>query len=152
GRAVAVTSYRGAGEACAAGDAAALALLDELGDMLGRVLADLVDLLDPELIVLGGSMTHVVPYLLPAVARRLSEPALTGVRSPCQVVASQLGPEAATMGGVALALETVLGLPAWWEDPDLVTLEGEGAAQSVARLMRVVAHASRRVLARSVDR
>jgi len=123
-RSVDVTSYRGAAEACAAGDAAALALLDELGDMLGRVLADLVDLLDPELIVLGGSMTHVVPYLLPAVARRLSEPALTGVRSPCQVVASQLGPEAVTMGGVALALETVLGLPAWWEDPDLVTLEG----------------------------
>src|SRR5690606_2545034 len=63
GRCVTVTRSRGADEASAAGDAAARALLDELGDMLGRVLADLVDLLDPELIVLGGSMTHAVPYL-----------------------------------------------------------------------------------------
>ncbi len=125
-RSVAVDSYREAARACAHGDPAALGLLEELGDMLGLVLADLVDLLDPELIVLGGSMTHVVPYLLPAVARRLEQPALTGVRSPCRVVASQLGPEAVTMGGVALALETVLGLPAWWEDPDAVPA-GEGA-------------------------
>jgi predicted NBD/HSP70 family sugar kinase len=125
-RSVAVGSYREAGPACAAGDAAALALLGELGDLLGRVLADIVDLLDPELIVLGGSMSHVVPFLLPAVERRLEQPALTGVRSPCRVVASQLGPEAVTMGGVALALETVLGLPAWWEDPDAVPA-GEAA-------------------------
>lgn len=126
-RSVAVSSYVGAAEACAAGDEAALALLDELGDLLGRVLADLVDLLDPELIVLGGSMTHVVPYLLPAVVRRLEQPALAGVRSPCQVVASRLGPEAVTMGGVALALETVLGLPSWWEERDVVSA-GAGAS------------------------
>lgn len=115
-RAVAAASYRDAAAACAAGDPAALALLDELGDMLGRVLADLVDVLDPELIVLGGSMTHIVPYLLPAVERRLAAPALAAVRSACQVAASKLGPEAVNMGGVALALETVLGLPSWWED------------------------------------
>lgn len=125
-RAVDVANYREAAQACADGDPAALGLLAELGDLLGRVLADLVDLLDPELIVLGGSMTHVVPYLLPAVARRLEQPALTGVRPPCRVVASQFGPEAVTMGGVALALEAVLGLPAWWEDPDAVPA-GDGA-------------------------
>ena len=125
-RSVTVTSYRGAAAACAAGNAAALALLDELGDVLGGVLADLVDLLDPELIVLGGSMTHIVPYLLPAVERRLALPALAGVRSPCRVTASSLGPEAVTMGGVALALETVLGLPSWWEDRD-VSFVSQGA-------------------------
>lgn len=117
-RSVSVTGYRAAAAACASGDTDALALLDELGDLLGRVLADLIDVLNPELIVLGGSLTHVVPFLLPAIERRLTSPALAGVREPCRVTASQLGPEAVTMGGVALALETVLGLPSWWEDDD----------------------------------
>lgn len=117
-RSVQVSSYRAAAAACADGDTAALTLINELGDLLGGVLADLVDLLDPELIVLGGSMAHIVPYLLPAVERHLALPALAAVRSPCRVTASSLGPEAVTMGGVALAMETVLGLPSWWEYPD----------------------------------
>ncbi len=128
-RSVSAGSYQEAAEACAAGDARALALLEELGDLLGRVLADMVDVVDPELIVLGGAMTHVVPYLLPAVERRLAKPALAGVRSPCRVVASRLGPEAVTMGGVALALETVLGLPAWWEDRDVAVLQLDADGQ-----------------------
>lgn len=124
-RNVTVSSYRTAAQACVAGNAAALALLDELGELLGRVLADLVDVLDPELIVLGGSMSHVVPYLLPAVERQLATPPLAGVRGTCRVIASQLGPESVTMGGVALALEAVLGLPSWWEDKDFATVVGE---------------------------
>src|SRR5690606_20817706 len=124
-RSVEVSGYRSAAAACAAGDAAALALLEELGELLGQVLEDLVDVLDPELIVLGGSMSHVVQYLLPAVERRLASPALAGVRGTCQVTASQLGPESVTMGGVALALEAVLGLPSWWEDQDVAVVVGE---------------------------
>jgi hypothetical protein len=62
--------YEGAAAAAAAGDAATLALLDELGALLGGVLADLVDLLDPERVVLAGALTHVVPFLLPAIRAR----------------------------------------------------------------------------------
>lgn len=123
-RAITVSGYRSAARACAAGDAVAIGLLSELGDLLGRVLGDLIDMLDPELIVLGGAMSHVVPFLLPAVETRLASPALAGVRGPCQVAASQLGPESVTMGGVALALETVLGLPSWWEDTDGAVIGG----------------------------
>lgn len=123
-RSVTVSGYRSAAQACAAGDTRALELLSELGDLLGRVLSDLTDVLDPELIVLGGSMSHVVPYLLPAVEARLTSPELARVRGPCQVTASKLGPESVTMGGVALALETVLGLPSWWEDSEGAVIGG----------------------------
>jgi len=115
-RGVEVGGYEGAAAAAGAGDAATLALLDELGALLGGVLADLVDLLDPERVVLAGALTHVVPYLLPAVERALARPALAAVRGRCDVVPSPFGPDAATMGGVALALEAVLSLPAWWVD------------------------------------
>jgi len=111
-----VCGYAGVAAAAAAGDPRALAVLDEVGGLLAGVTANLVDLLDPELLVLAGSMAHVVPYLMPAIARALSEPALAAVRGRCEVVTSRFGPEAVTMGGVALAMEAVLGLPAWWTD------------------------------------
>jgi predicted NBD/HSP70 family sugar kinase len=117
-RGVVVAGYEGAAAAAADGDAVVLALLDELGGLLGRVLADLVDVLDPERVVLAGALTHVVPYLLPAAERALARPALAAVRGPCPVVASPFGPDAVTMGGVALAMEAVLSLPAWWVDLD----------------------------------
>jgi hypothetical protein len=112
---------RAAAAAAAAGDAATLELFDELGDLLGGVLADLVDLVDPERVVLAGALTHVVPYLLPAVERALARPALAAVRGRCDVVASPFGPEAVPMGGVALAMEAVLSLPAWWADEEIGT-------------------------------
>jgi len=115
-RGLAVRGYAGVAAAAAAGEPRALALLAEVGALLARVAADVVDLLDPELLVLAGSMTHVAPYLLPAIERALAEPALAGVRGACRVVASRFGPEAVTVGGVALAMEAVLGLPAWWSD------------------------------------
>jgi predicted NBD/HSP70 family sugar kinase len=115
-RGLTVDGYAGVAAAAADGDPRALTLLDEVGALLAGVAADVVDLLDPEMLVLAGSMTYVVPYLLPAIDRALREPALAGVRGACAVVTSRFGPEAVTMGGVALAMEAVLGLPAWWAD------------------------------------
>jgi predicted NBD/HSP70 family sugar kinase len=120
-RGVEVAGYEAAAAAAAAGDPVTLELFDELGDLLGGVLADLVDLVDPERVVLAGALTHVVPYLLPAVERALARPALAAVRGRCDVVASPFGPEAVPMGGVALAMEAVLSLPAWWADEDIGT-------------------------------
>jgi len=115
-RGLSVVGYAGVAAAAAAGEPRAVALLEEVGILLGGVVADVVDLLDPELLVLAGSLTHVAPHLLPAIERALSAPALARVRGPCEVVISRFGPEAVTMGGVALAMEAVLGLPAWWAD------------------------------------
>jgi predicted NBD/HSP70 family sugar kinase len=65
--------------AALAGDATVLTLLDELGTLLGRVVADLIDVLDPALVILAGSLSHVAPYLLPAVERvRRRGPRRTG--------------------------------------------------------------------------
>ena len=56
----------------AAGDGAARATMDRLAGRLGRGLATVVNLLDPDVIVLGGGLSNI-PYLyeaLPAVVAR----------------------------------------------------------------------------------
>jgi predicted NBD/HSP70 family sugar kinase len=60
-RGVVVAGYEGAAERAAAGDVAVLEVLDGAGVRLGRALADVVDLLDPECIVLAGSLARRGP-------------------------------------------------------------------------------------------
>jgi predicted NBD/HSP70 family sugar kinase len=111
-------TYAAIGVAAAAGDPIVLAALGEAGALLGRAIADLVDVLDPELIVLAGALSHVVPWLLPSVERALADEGLGAYRSRCRIVASSFGPEAVTMGGVGLAMEAALSLPGWLLDQD----------------------------------
>lgn len=113
-----LATYEAVARAAAAGDEAVLDLLDEAGERLGRVIADLIDLLDPELVVLAGGLSHVVPWLLPAIERVRSSESLGRYRGRCRVALSDLGPEAVTMGGVGLAMEAVLSLPSWMVDQD----------------------------------
>jgi predicted NBD/HSP70 family sugar kinase len=106
-------TYAAIGAAAAGGDTVVLEVLDEVGALLGRAIADLVDVLDPEMVVLAGALSHVVPWLLPTVERALASEALGAYRSRCRIIASSFGPEAVTMGGVGLAMEAALSLPGW---------------------------------------
>jgi fructokinase len=53
-----------------AGDATALACLDQLADRVARGLAVVVDVLDPEVIVLGGGLSNI-SALFPRIRDRL---------------------------------------------------------------------------------
>lgn len=57
--------------AAAAGDVAAIAARDQYFDRLARALASVINILDPEVIVLGGGMSNI-PKLAEAVLARLS--------------------------------------------------------------------------------
>jgi predicted NBD/HSP70 family sugar kinase len=119
-RGVDVAGYEGAAARAAAGDAAALEVLDGVGARLGRALADVVDLLDPECIVLAGSLVHVAPFLAPAVERALAQPNLARHRGPCRVLVSPLGPDVVPMGGAALAMDALVAAPDAWTPPPAV--------------------------------
>ncbi len=123
-RGVVAAGYEGAAALAAAGDPTVMAVLDDAGALLGRALADVVDLLDPECIVLAGSLVHVAPYLTPAVERALAEPKLARHRGPCRVLVSPLGPDAVPMGGVALAMDVLVAAPDVWTPPTAVLADG----------------------------
>ena len=95
------------------GDVHVRGVLDASGRLLGEVCADLVTLLSPERIVLGGNFAVVAPFMLDAVNVALDAHALAAPRRRCEVVLSPLGVESVTMGGIALAMEGFLSLPGW---------------------------------------
>ncbi|ATO13137.1 sugar kinase [Micromonospora sp. WMMA2032] len=89
-----------------AGDDPVRTGLTEVGRQLGRAVCVLVDLLDPEVVVLGGHLAALAPWLLPAVRAELADRTL----APPPVVrveASTLGSEASALGGATAALATV---------------------------------------------
>lgn len=95
------------------GDSRVSSVLEETGELLGEACANLVNLFNPELIVLGGNFTLVARYTLAALNRVMERDALSAPLSSSRVTVSPLGIEAVPMGGVALALEGVLSLPSW---------------------------------------
>jgi len=95
------------------GDPAARAVLTEAGEVLGDACADLVNLVNPERIVLGGAFATAAARMLTTVEARLDAAALPPPRERVRVGLSAFGAEAVTMGGVALALEGFLSLPGW---------------------------------------
>lgn len=80
----------------------------ETVDLLAVRLSQIVALIDPQAIVLGGVVARVggAP-LLSAVEARMGEYMASLVERPVPVLASVLGPESVAIGGVALAIESL---------------------------------------------
>jgi predicted NBD/HSP70 family sugar kinase len=78
---------------------------------LARALHGVVQLLDPEAIVLGGTFAALGPSFASAVAERLVASTLGARWHPCAVVCSTLGDDAALIGAATVALDRVLADP-----------------------------------------
>ena len=91
--------------AAIAGDVATLAVLDEAGRHLGAGLANLVNLLDIQLFILGGGFAALAPFMRGAIEASLRDLALPAAAAGCRIEASDLGSWDLPRGGLALALE-----------------------------------------------
>lgn len=109
------------------GDVAVRRVMDESGALLGRVLADALNLLNLQKIVLGGRIAVLTDALAPAVLEVLQRDALDAVHAGVTLEASPLGAEAVAIGGVALAMEGFLSLPSWLAPGALHAHGGAGA-------------------------
>jgi glucokinase len=90
------------------GDAAAVAVLAEVGRRLGEGIAGLVNILDPEVVVVGGGGVNAGEFLL-RPAREAFRRSVEGFdhRPDVPLVAARLGNEAGGIGAALLALEAV---------------------------------------------
>ncbi len=88
-----------------AGDARALALLDAAGAKLGETIAILVDLLNPQVVVLGSLYVRARRHLEPALRRTLAAETLPELLAACRVVPAALGETIGDRQALAAALE-----------------------------------------------
>ena len=89
------------------GDRAVLAMLAATGQLIGRALAGVVNLLNPSRLVLGGDLAVVAPWMIGAIRGELGRSALDQLAAGVTIERSPLGVDAVAMGGVALALQRV---------------------------------------------
>jgi glucokinase len=94
--------------AARAGDEVAAAIFAEVGRRLGEGIAGLVNVLDPEIVVVGGGVADAGDLLL-APARDAFLGAVEGddVRPPVPIVPAAMGNDAGAVGAALLALEAV---------------------------------------------
>jgi glucokinase len=92
-------------EAARAGEPLALEVMTEAGSRLGDALAILVDLFNPERIVLGGFFPLCRDLLEPAMKRTLEHEALPIPRAACRILPAELGETIGSHGAVAAALQ-----------------------------------------------
>jgi predicted NBD/HSP70 family sugar kinase len=98
-------------DAARLGDAVALAALDDTAHYLGLGLTNLINALNPQLVVLGGEMSRASEFLVPRVKTLVRERALPGSRDSVEIVAATHGSDGAAMGGIASIYRRMLSEP-----------------------------------------
>jgi glucokinase-like ROK family protein len=91
-------------EAARRGDPDGLDLINRAAHYLGIALANLVNLLNPEMIVLGGLFAQGQDLILPAAQKTLEETAFAGLGKKVNLQATSFGWQAGIVGSAALAL------------------------------------------------
>jgi glucokinase len=95
---------RAVADAAATGDALAVSLYAEAGRALGLGIGGLVNLLSPEVVVVGGGLINAGELLFGPLRAALPEIAFAAPLSRCRVVAAELGTDAGLVGAVAWAV------------------------------------------------
>lgn len=100
--------------AAEAGDAAALESLRRGGTALGVVLANVVNVVDVGMIVLGGRFSEIYPFVREAVEEQLERCVIFAPWSPVEVQVARAGEYPAMTGGAIAELRTVVADPVAW--------------------------------------
>jgi glucokinase len=84
-------------------DTIAVEIWKEIGTHLGVALASVVNLLNPEKIVIGGGVANAGDLLLDVVRKTVKERAMKGPADSVRIVKAQLGEDAGIVGAAVLA-------------------------------------------------
>lgn len=79
-------------------------LLKETGEIIGIGLTNLIHIINPETIVLGGGVTKSGQFILPEILKTIEKRALTPQAKQTKIVITTLGDDATLMGAVSLLL------------------------------------------------
>jgi predicted NBD/HSP70 family sugar kinase len=94
-------------DAALAGDQRAITIISEAGLDLGRGISILIQLLNPELIILGGSVAEAKHYLTTPIQQALNIYSMAKARENTELALYKLGKEVGLLGGVAVVNEKI---------------------------------------------
>ena len=86
------------------GDPAAMAILEQYYSLMGRFVATVCSVVDPEVVVLGGGVSKAGQVLIDGVRRYFQKYAFHACRNT-DLVLAKLGNDAGTYGAFKLALD-----------------------------------------------
>ena len=92
------------GRAAAAGDPLAIKILEEASDHLAVWFGNIIDLLEPEAIVIGGGLGRLISSHAPRIRRKLKDLAIHPRGGQVEIVSAQFGSQSALLGAAALWL------------------------------------------------
>jgi len=87
-----------------AGDEAAAEIMGRVGHILGETLVGLVNLLNPQLVLIGGGIGESCPLIIERATQAIAAEALAG-RRDVRVIPAELGNDAGVVGAAALAFD-----------------------------------------------
>ncbi len=91
-------------------DVQAIEVMEEIGANLGKAIAGVINIFNPDLVVLGGRLTEVGDYLMLPVKTAISKHSLNIVSRDTRIQASKLGRSAGPVGVCLLSRSRMLGL------------------------------------------
>jgi glucokinase len=122
---IAELTARDVAEAAAAGDPVAGEVWDETTAILGSAMANILDVFNPELIVLGGGVTRAGDQLLAPVREQGLAQAMGPAARSADIVLAELGDQIGVVAAAAVAFERLGGAPAARQaDPEAVGSRG----------------------------
>lgn len=97
--------------AAARGELWALRAVEAVGTSLGRVVANIVNLLNPQVLVMGGSMRDILTVARPSVEATLESQGLAAERAAVDLLPCALGGDGSLVGAAELAFGPLLADP-----------------------------------------
>lgn len=97
-------------EAARQEDVLMIELLSEMGEMLGRALSVLINIFNPELVILGGTLSETGEYLRLPARSAINKFSLSLVNNDTQLKVSKLGEKAGVVGACLIARNKVISV------------------------------------------
>ena len=91
-------------------DVLAIELVEEIGTKLGRHIGDLINIFNPEQVIIGGEFSKVGEYLLPPVISAVRKYTLNLMYKDSDIVLSELKEKANVIGSSLLSRSKLFAL------------------------------------------
>ena len=91
-------------------DVLAIEVIEQIGSTLGRAIAGIINLFNPELVVIGGKMAEVEDYLMLPLKSAVQKHSLNMINKDTKIKLAKLGEKGGTVGVCMLSRSKLLGL------------------------------------------